>query len=123
MSPLWALLALGLGGVAFATHRWFRKKPTPDEIERRRRVLVHQTGKLGDGEIVDVDGPVLVYSYSVAGVTYMVSQDATALESHLPTDRMSLIGPVLIKFVPRNPANSIVLCEEWNGLRNLRTRA
>ena len=119
MSALWALLALALGGGAFAAFRYFRKKPTAEEVERQRRVVVHQTGKLGDGEIVDVDGMVLLYSYSVAGVSYTVSQDASALEGQLPTDRMSLLGPVLIKFVPRNPANSIVLCEEWNGLRNL----
>ena len=27
------------------------------------------------------------------------------------------IGPVSIKYDPRNPANSIVLSEEWSGLR------
>jgi hypothetical protein len=101
-----------------AVVRWFRKKPGPDELERRRRMLIHQTGKLSDGEILDVDGLLILYSYSVAGVSYTVSQDATAIETLLPADRMSMVGPVLIKFIPRNPANSIVLCEGWNGVRN-----
>ena len=96
-----------------------RKKLTAEEAERLRRELIHHEGKLGDGEIVDVDGLVLVYSYAVAGVNYTVSQDATTLEALLPADRMSLVGPVLVKFLPRNPANSIVLSETWTGMRNL----
>jgi hypothetical protein len=119
LAALWALLAIGVAAAAVAAHRYFRKKPTAEEMERRRRVLIHQTGKLGDGEIVDVDGLLVVYSYAVAGVKYTVSQDATALAALLPEDRMSLVGPVLVKFLPRNPANSIVICEEWTGLRNL----
>jgi hypothetical protein len=98
--------------------RLFRRKLTPEEAERQRRELIHRDGKLGDGEIIDVDGLVLIYSYAVAGVNYTVSQDATALTALLPEDRMSLVGPVLVKFLPRNPPNSIVLSEAWSGLRN-----
>jgi len=119
LAALWALLAIGVAAATAAASRYFRKKPTPEELERRRRELIQQTGKLGDGEIVDVDGLLLVYSYAVAGVSYTVSQDATALQALLPADRMLLVGPVLVKFVPRNPANSIVISEQWNGLRNL----
>ena len=46
------------------------------------------------------------------------SQDVTDLQDKLPADRMSMVGAVSVKFVPRNAANSIVLCEEWTGLRN-----
>jgi len=35
----------------------------------------------------------------------------------LPADRMSMVGPASVKYDPRNPANSIVLCEQWSGLR------
>jgi hypothetical protein len=28
-----------------------------------------------------------------------------------------MIGPVSVKYDPRNPANSIVISEQWNGLR------
>jgi hypothetical protein len=119
VKALWFLLPLGAAAIAVAAHRYFRKRPSAEEIERRRRALIQQTGKLGDGEIVDVDGLLLVYSYAVAGVNYTVSQDATALAALLPEDRMSLVGPVLVKYVPRNPPNSIVICEEWTGLRNL----
>ena len=118
--PTWALgliaavIVLAAGVLAW---RLLRKGPTPEELERLRRLGVHKKGKLGDGEIVDVDGVSIVYSYSVAGVIYTTTQDATALEADLPADRMLMIGPVMIKFDPRNPANSIVMCEEWSGLR------
>ena len=72
---------------------------------------------MGDGEIIDVEGDLIVYSYSVAGVLYEATQDVTTLPGKLPADRMSMVGPVSVKYVPRNPANSIVLCEEWTGLR------
>jgi hypothetical protein len=54
----------------------------------------------------------------VAGVVYTASQDLAALQSLLPRDPMTMVGPVSVKFDPRNPANSIVLCEDWTGLRS-----
>jgi hypothetical protein len=94
-----------------------RRRPTPEEIERRRRFAIQAGGKMGDGEIIDINGNSLVYSYSVAGVNYTASQDATELRAMLPRDPMSLLGPISLKFDPRNPANSIVVCEQWSGLR------
>ena len=94
-----------------------RRRPTPEEIERRRRLAIQAGGKMGDGEIIDINGNSLVYSYSVAGVNYTASQDASELRELLPPDPMSLLGPISLKFDPRNPANSIVLCEQWSGLR------
>jgi hypothetical protein len=94
-----------------------RRRPTPEEIERSRRLAIQAGGKMGDGEIIDVNGNSIMYSYSVAGVNYTASQDATELRELLPPDLMSLLGPISIKFDPRNPANSIVICEQWSGLR------
>jgi hypothetical protein len=118
--PVWVdvLVFVVLLGGGFVAWHYLRRRPTPEEIERLRRLAIHRDGKMGDGEIVDVEGVSIVYSYSVAGVVYTTSQDTTTLEEKLPLDRMSMVGPVLVKFHPRNPANSIVLCEEWSGLRN-----
>ena len=114
-----ALVILG-AAIFYLVRNYFRRRPTLDEMERRRRGILHREGKMGDGEIVDVEtaSASIVYSYSVAGVTYTASQDMSALQSLLPPDAMTMIGPVSVKFDPRNPANSIVLCEEWSGLRN-----
>jgi len=94
-----------------------RPRVAPEELERRRRLTINGKGKLGDGEIIDFEGASIVYSYSVAGVGYTAAQDVMTLEALLPEDQMSMIGPALVKFDPRNPANSIVLCEDWSGLR------
>jgi hypothetical protein len=110
--------------IAVAGIIWLRlrKRPTPQEIERQRRLSIHQDGKIGNGQIIDIvtesEATSIVYSYSIAGVVYTASQDVTDLQDKLPADRMSMVGAVSVKFVPRNPANSIVLCEEWTGLRN-----
>jgi len=98
--------------------RLFHRRIGPDELEKRRRQVINENGKLGDGEIINLEGSAVIYSYHVRGVEYSTSQDVGALEAMLPADRTAIIGPVSVKFLPANPANSIVLCEEWSGLRN-----
>jgi hypothetical protein len=121
--PRSSLFAVCLGAlallVAAALLLWkvFRRKPTAEEIERRRRDMLHATGKIGDCEILDVDGDIILYTYSVSGVEYTVGQDASALTSLLPEDRMRMIGAASVRYDPKNPPNSIVLCEAWSGLR------
>jgi hypothetical protein len=112
---LCSIAAIAFGGIAF--RRYLRNRPTPDEIERRRREAINAAGKICDGEIIEIEGPSIIYSYSVAGVGYTAAQDVTPLESMLPADVMSMIGPIALKYDPRNPANSIVICEAWSGLR------
>jgi hypothetical protein len=111
-------LAIALAIAAgFLLRKFLRARVTPEDAERVRRLDVNSKGKLGDGEILDFEGATIVYSYHVAGVGYTAAQHIMALADLLPADRMSMIGPALVKFDPRNPANSIVLCEEWSGLR------
>ncbi len=59
----------------------------------------------------------LYYSYSIGGVQYEASQDVTALRHLLPPEPERLIGLASLKYAPRNPANSILICERWSGLR------
>jgi len=117
-----AVAAAGIliAAVVYGFERRLRRRPSPDELERRRRDTLHRKGKMGDGEIVDVEmeSSSIIYSYSVAGVIYTASQDLHALMTWLPPDVMTMVGPVSVKFDPRNPANSMVLCEDWSGLRS-----
>jgi len=129
-APEWIGGAVAAAGIVIAAavygvRRHRRNRPGPEELERRRRAHLYREGKMGDGEIIDVrtEASSIVYSYSVAGVIYTASQDLNALRSLLPPDVMTMVGPVSVKFDPRNPANSIVLCEEWSGLRNRGTRS
>lgn len=102
---------------AFALRRWLLRRPTPEEVERRRRLAIHQFGKMADGMILDVREAAIEYSYDVRGLEYIAIQDVTALQDRLPEPRISIAGPVGVKFDPRNPANSIVVCEDWSGIR------
>lgn len=115
-----AIAGTTIAAIVYGVRRHLRNRPTPEELERRRRQNLYREGKMGDGEIVDVEtnAAAIVYSYSVAGVVYTASQDVSSLQSALPTDVMTMVGPVSVKFDPRNPANSIVLCEDWSGLRS-----
>jgi hypothetical protein len=94
-----------------------RKRKTPEELEALRRGWLAANGKLGGGEIVEVEDDRLSYMYDVRGMTYNTSQDVSALQDRLPEDRWSIVGAVGVKYDARNPANSIVISEAWTGLR------
>jgi hypothetical protein len=107
-----------LAGVA----AWFlpemKRRRAPAERERRRRLAVHAYGRLGSATIVDFRDGLVTYTYWVGGVEHLASQDLSLLGQFLPPDPATLIElPASIKYLARNPANSIVLCEEWSGLR------
>jgi hypothetical protein len=101
---------------------WKLSKITPEERERQRRAILVSRGKMGDATVMEIRGELLFYSYAVRGVEYTASQDLSNLKGFLPSDLTVVVGPVLVKYDPRNPANSIVLSEEWTGLRAHQTK-
>jgi len=121
---------VGLGAAAL----WlaFRKRPTAEELERARRRLLVQSGRLVDGMLLDiceVDAPaepngaagrmltMLVFSYRIGGVHYECSQDITSLSDVLVPANVRAGFPCTVRYQPGNPQNSIVVAEEWTGLR------
>lgn len=90
---------------------------TAESREKQRRLLLHRTGRLGDAEITEVSEDTLFYSYLARGVQYETSQDISAVRDQLPENLELLIGPAALKYSVNNPANSIVVCEEWSGCR------
>ncbi len=117
--PYWPAFLIGglllMAGGALLS--WYRKRPTPEELERRRRNSIAGIGKMGDGNITEVQDGMISYSYLVRGIEYFTTQDVSSLALQLPADGWSMIGPVSVKYDPRNPANSIILSEKWSGLR------
>jgi hypothetical protein len=112
--------------VAAAGLTWYllcRRRPTPEEIERSRRNLLAAQGRITDGSITDTsasdaspDAPRLIlYNYRIAGVTYEAAQDVSTLGELVQDIRADL--PVQVRYEPHNPANSIVVAEQWSGLR------
>jgi hypothetical protein len=108
--------ALLVTGAIFVFRAWRRSLVTAEERERRRREALAARGKMADAELAEIRDDVLFYSYGVRGVEYTASQDVTMLQEYLPRD-YSEVGPVSVKYDPRNPANSIVVAEQWSGLR------
>jgi hypothetical protein len=108
-------VSLGLVGLAIWILRWVHG--TPEKRERKRRLGVHRQGRLGDAMISEGTESTLYYFYTVRGVHYTASQDVSALLEFLPAEPQRLIGVAGLKYSSKNPANSILVCEEWSGLR------
>jgi len=107
-------LALGFGG-------WmvFGRRMTPQERERLRRLKVNAAGRICDAVVVEIRDGVVYYTYTVHGVDYTASQDVRTLRQLLPADLVTLASHAAVKYLPENPANSILLCEAWSGLYTL----
>jgi hypothetical protein len=114
-AALLGVLVVLLG--AMGVQSWRRSRISPDEKERRRRLMLLSTGKMGDANLLDIHDNLLVYSYAVRGVEYTASQDISKLRQFLPDELTSLAGHVFVRYDAKNPANSIVVAEEWSGLR------
>jgi len=108
---------LVIAGAIYGYRAWKLSRITPEERERLRRAALVARGKMGDATVTEFRGDLLFYSYSVRGVEYIASQDLSHLQPYLPGDPLVLVGSVAVRYDPKNPANSIVLAEEWTGLR------
>ena len=99
-----------------AYRAWKRSQVTPEQREQRRCASLVASGKIGDATLVEIRPDHIFYCYAIRGVEYTASQDVSRLSGKVPADLFAL-GTVSIKYDPRNPANSIVVAEEWSGLR------
>ena len=113
------LVAMSVIVAVLGYRSWKRSRISPEERERRRRTALVAYGKMGDATLLEIRGDLLLYSYAVRGVVYTASQDLSALQAHLPADLTGVVGTVLVRYDARNPANSIVLAEDWSGLRTI----
>jgi hypothetical protein len=111
---------------ALAVWLVLRNRPTAAEIERARRRFLSQSGRILDGMLLDVcevpaeDGrtlTMLLYSYRIAGVDYESSQDITDMRDVVDPTQVRAGFPCSIRYQPGGPQNSIVVAEEWSGLR------
>lgn len=116
-----------VAGVA-AAGLWLalRKKPTAEELERRRRDFLVKSGRIVDGMLLDVyevDGEdgrkltLVLFNYRIGGVDYECSQDITEMAEVVDPSRIQLGLPCSVRYQPGNPQNSVVVAEHWTGLR------
>lgn len=124
-----------------------RRRPRdPEEAERRRRAHLNQVGRIVEGQVIEIlETPVagkkpasplgifarkktspanggrkrtlVCYSYSISGVSYETAQDVTGLEQRACLERLAAGQPASVKYDPANPGNSILIADDWSGLR------
>jgi hypothetical protein len=143
----WKLvLALGGGSILailLVVYAFLRPKVDPEEAERKRRLHLNHIGRIAEGQVVELNEhpatPVeprrgllgsrsrplpdlrprylVSYSYSISGVTYHTAQDVTGLESQVRFDRLMAGQQASVKYDPSNPSDSILVADDWSGLR------
>jgi hypothetical protein len=115
-----------------------RSRPSAEAIEHARRTRLALTGRITDGTLVDtttldgnfVDGyrfpsnpsvpAMLQFHYRIAGVAYEAVQNVSALSDQVRGLRIDL--PIQVRYDHQNPADSIVVAEEWSGLQTRREK-
>lgn len=114
------------GAAAFGAWFIFRKRPSPEEIELARRLFLTQSGRIVDGTLLDlaeIAGPdgrmlsMLLYEYRIGGVDYECSQDISLLGNVVSPAHIRVGFPCSVRYQPGSPQNSIVVAENWSGLR------
>ena len=124
-----AATAAAIGGVTWFLLR--KPRPTPEDLERLRREQLAIKGRITDGSITEtaeghihhmadieethITPQLIVYNYRIAGVAYEAAQDVTTLSDLVRDVRTDL--PIQVRYEPHNPANSIIVAENWSGLR------
>jgi len=140
------LLALAGGGMVLLIllgYAFARPKVDPEEAERKRRLHLNLIGRIAEGQVVELSehpapprraprgifgsrsqpladpGPrhLVSYSYAISGVIYHTAQDITGLDSQVRFDRLVAGQQASVKYDPANPSDSILVADDWSGLR------
>lgn len=132
-----------MAALAMIAYAFLRPAVNPEEEERKRRLHLNQIGRIAEGQVVElVEHPpdskearkglfgagarplvdmrprrLVSYSYSISGVTYHTAQDITGLESQVRVERLVAGQPASVKYDPANPVDSILVADDWSGLR------
>ncbi|HEV2616002.1 MAG TPA: DUF3592 domain-containing protein [Candidatus Acidoferrales bacterium] len=138
LALIFALIAV----IAALSWSWlFGRETDTKEVERERRSYLNRVGRIVDGQVVEIveraaeqenakrthaaklkainktmTHRMLLYSYSISGVTYEAAQDITGLEEQACLERVVAGQPVGVKYDPANPSNSILIADDWSGL-------
>ncbi|MGO9337755.1 MAG: hypothetical protein ACLPY1_09630 [Terracidiphilus sp.] len=128
INPWDIAVGVALVGAVAPLAWWYflRKRPSAEELERARRLFLVQSGRIVDGMLLDVreveaeDGrtlTMLLYHYRNGGVDYECSQDITDMPGVVDVSQVRAGFPCSVRYQPGNPQNSIVVAEQWSGLR------
>ena len=126
-------LIAGLIALAAAGFRWWwrRQQKSPAERERLRRMAVNATGRFTEGFLLEAPfspaapptPDLLFYRYRASGMEYTAAQDVSTLADRIRPESSRPGALATVKYDPRRPSNSIIICELWSGLYGLREDA
>ena len=121
---VFAAVLVGAAAVFVALFLVWRRRNNPKERERRRRLRVNRQGRTTGGLVMDIaddeTARLIHYSYKIGAIEYNACQDVTAIDELVGHDPSTIVGAAQVKYQRSNPYNSIVVCEEWSGLRTRR---
>ena len=60
----------------------------------------------------------ILYQYEIAGVVYECSQDVTLMKECVDIYKCRLGFPASVRYDTHRPENSIIVAENWSGLRD-----
>ena len=138
-----AMAGAAIAAILMIAYAFIRPNEPPEEAERKRRLHLNQIGRIAEGQVVELaEHPVdpqeapkrffgsrsrplvnvktrhlVTYSYAISGVTYHTAQDITGLESQIRFERLVAGQPASVKYDPSNPSDSILVADDWSGLR------
>ena len=119
-----AAVLLGAAAVFYGLFLVWRRRNDPLAKERRRRLRVYRQGRTTSGVVMDIADEtakrLIHYTYKIGAVEYNAWQDVTVLEEQVGHDPSRIVGPAQVRYQKSNPYNSIVVSEEWCGLRTRR---
>jgi hypothetical protein len=138
-----AMVGAVIAAVAVVGYAFFRPAVDMVGAERKRRLHLNQIGRIAEGQIVELvehapepetprksvfgsgsrpltdtrQRQLVSYSYAISGVTYHTAQDITGLEGQIRFERLVAGQPASVKYDPSNPTDSILVADDWSGLR------
>lgn len=138
-----ALVGGSIAAIGLLVFAFVRPTSDPEAEERKRRLHLNHIGRIAEGQVVELTqhapelaeakrgllGPrarpladnrprhLVSYIYSISGVTYQTAQDITGLESQVRFERLVAGHPASVKYDPSNPSDSILVADDWSGLR------
>ncbi len=128
-----AVAAMGVLAAGAAILGLSRKEESLDELERERRSSLVKSGRIIDATVIDISDltaeeskrpmglQLILYKYEISGVIYEASQDVTLLKHIVNIYDCRLGFPASVRYDSHNPTNSIIIAENWSGLRDTAT--
>jgi hypothetical protein len=140
----WKIWAAAAGALTVAgavvAFQCLKRPVDPEETERQRRSHLNRVGRIVEGHVVelveststpppprsfgrhtlplsDPQRKLVCYSYSISGVSYETAQDVTTLQEIAGLHQLAAGQSASVKYDPANPSNSIVIADNWSGLR------